>query len=61
MGIHAAAESITTTTTTTMRISATVDGPRNALCQSKSCQRLHNYSNRLYNKTATDRSNGAGA
>jgi len=54
MGIHAAAAAESITTTTTMRISATADGPRNALCQSKSCQRLHNYSNKLYNKTATD-------
>ena len=38
--------------------SATVDGPRDAPCQSKSCQPLRSCRNKLCNKSRTDRSNG---
>ena len=39
--------------------SATVDGPRDTIYQSKSCQLLHNcIKNKLYNKSAVNRSNG---
>jgi len=38
----------------------TADGPRDAICQSKSCQLLHNLQcmNNLYDKSRTNRSNG---
>jgi len=32
------------------RSSSTADGPRDALCQSKSCQLLHNCKNKSYNR-----------
>jgi len=38
--------------------SATADGPRDALCQSASCQLLHNCRNKLYNESRTNRSHG---
>jgi len=38
------------------RSSAAADGPRDAQCQSKSCQLLHNCRNKLYNKFRTNRS-----
>ena len=38
---------------------ATADGPRDALCQSKSCQLLlYDCKNKHYNKSAINRSNG---
>ena len=40
------------------RSSAITDGPRDASCQSKSCQQLHNFRNSLHNKSQTNRSNG---
>jgi len=45
------------------RSSATEDGPRDALCQSKSCRLLDNFSYNitLYNKSTTNRSNGVAA
>jgi len=38
------------------RSSATADGPRDALCQSKPCQLLHKCRNKSYNKSTTNRS-----
>ena len=39
--------------TCSTRSSVAADGPRDALCQSKSCHRLHNGRNKLYNKSQT--------
>ena len=39
------------------RSSATADGPRDALCQSRSYQLLHNRRNKLYSESTTNRSN----
>ena len=43
------------------RISATADRLSNALCQSKSCQLLHNCRNKLSHKSTTNWSNGVRA
>ena len=40
------------------RSCASAEGPRDALCQSVSCQLLHNCNNKLYNKSTTNRSDG---
>ena len=40
-----------------VRNSATADGPRDALCQSKSCKLLHNCRKKLYNKSSANQSN----
>jgi len=40
--------------TSTARSGTIADGPRDALCQSKSCQLLHNCMNKLYNKSTTN-------
>ena len=43
------------------RSSANADGPRDATCQSESCQLLHNLNNKLYNTSRTSRSNEVGS
>jgi len=43
---------------TLTRSSATADRPRDALCQSKSCQLQHNCRNKLYSKSTANQSNG---
>ena len=40
------------------RSCASAEGPRDAQCQSVSCQLLHNFSNKLYSESTTDRSDG---
>jgi len=40
------------------RSSATADRPRDALCQSVSCQLLHSCRHKLYSKSTTNRING---
>jgi len=39
-----------------VRSSAMAEGPRDALCQLKSCEQLHSYRNKLYNKSSRNRS-----
>jgi len=58
LGFGAVSGTRGTVTGKLVQSSHTADGPRDALCQSKCCQLLHNCRSKLYNKFITNRTKG---